>query len=313
MGTTGAARGVCAGVLGSLLLISPAEAEAEPESPAVPLEAAELAVRVGWRAEGGAGGEAASEQAVAVSQHFRQPGGGASHTGHLERATRSLQQVPPCTPPPVTGQRQRACGRLVEVPGSSTEPKSCPGAWWPRRASPHPRSRPGHRTPILGPLRSPEPPRGRKGPCSSHRGRPNRGGPAAAAPSLKGDWTMCSQGPGRRSRWLAQQPRLGGGGTHNGAFGCQGTPQAPPTQPCKAAAGVLATAAPPPPAAFGEDDSHLGGCQVAFLVMSGTCPAPILRSCLGGPGPREADPEEEEEATDNGTRCQVQTAWPGDP
>lgn len=50
VGTTGAARGVCAGVLGSLLLISPAEAEAEPESPVVPLDAAELAVRVGWAA-----------------------------------------------------------------------------------------------------------------------------------------------------------------------------------------------------------------------------------------------------------------------
>lgn len=47
----GAAKGVCAGVLGSLLLISPAEAEAEPESPAVLLEVAELPVRVGCKKE----------------------------------------------------------------------------------------------------------------------------------------------------------------------------------------------------------------------------------------------------------------------
>lgn len=37
---TGAARGVWAGVLGSLLLISPAEAEAEPEAAPFPAEAA---------------------------------------------------------------------------------------------------------------------------------------------------------------------------------------------------------------------------------------------------------------------------------
>lgn len=52
---TGATSGVWAGVLGSLLLISPPEAEAEPEGPAVPLDAAELGVRVGCkttRAEG---------------------------------------------------------------------------------------------------------------------------------------------------------------------------------------------------------------------------------------------------------------------
>lgn len=54
-GMTGATSGVWAGVLGSLLLISPPEAEAEPEGPAVPLDAAELGVRVGCkttRAEG---------------------------------------------------------------------------------------------------------------------------------------------------------------------------------------------------------------------------------------------------------------------
>lgn len=51
-GTMGAAKGVCAGVLGSLLLISPAEAEAEPESPAVLLDVAELPVRVGCKEEG---------------------------------------------------------------------------------------------------------------------------------------------------------------------------------------------------------------------------------------------------------------------
>lgn len=43
----GAARGVWAGVLGSLLLISPHDADADPEAPAVPLEAAELEGRVG--------------------------------------------------------------------------------------------------------------------------------------------------------------------------------------------------------------------------------------------------------------------------
>lgn len=36
VGMTGAARGVCAGVLGSLLLISPAEAEAEPDAAPFP-------------------------------------------------------------------------------------------------------------------------------------------------------------------------------------------------------------------------------------------------------------------------------------
>lgn len=36
-------------MLGSLLLISPPEAEAEPEGPAVPLDAAELGVRVGCK------------------------------------------------------------------------------------------------------------------------------------------------------------------------------------------------------------------------------------------------------------------------
>ena len=49
VGITGATSGVCAGVLGSLLLISPPEAEAEPEGPAVPLDAAELGVRVGCK------------------------------------------------------------------------------------------------------------------------------------------------------------------------------------------------------------------------------------------------------------------------
>lgn len=49
VGMTGATRGVWAGVLGSLLLISPPEAEAEPEGPGVPLEAAELVVRVGCK------------------------------------------------------------------------------------------------------------------------------------------------------------------------------------------------------------------------------------------------------------------------
>lgn len=41
VGMMGAARGVWAGVLGSLLLISPAEAEAEPEAAPFPPEAAE--------------------------------------------------------------------------------------------------------------------------------------------------------------------------------------------------------------------------------------------------------------------------------
>lgn len=36
VGITGAARGVWAGVLGSLLLISPAEAEAEPDAAPLP-------------------------------------------------------------------------------------------------------------------------------------------------------------------------------------------------------------------------------------------------------------------------------------
>lgn len=49
VGMTGATSGVWAGVLGSLLLISPPEAEAEPEGPAVPLDAAELGVRAGCK------------------------------------------------------------------------------------------------------------------------------------------------------------------------------------------------------------------------------------------------------------------------
>ena len=51
-GMTGATSGVWAGVLGSLLLISPPEAEADPEGPAVPLEGAEVGVRVGCKAKG---------------------------------------------------------------------------------------------------------------------------------------------------------------------------------------------------------------------------------------------------------------------
>lgn len=60
VGMTGAASGVWAGVLGSLLLISPAEAEAEPEAapfPAVP------AVRLGcWRRQRGKDEEKVSKQ-----------------------------------------------------------------------------------------------------------------------------------------------------------------------------------------------------------------------------------------------------------
>lgn len=51
-GMTGATSGVWAGVLGSLLLISPPEAEADPEGPAVPPEGAEVGVRVGCKAKG---------------------------------------------------------------------------------------------------------------------------------------------------------------------------------------------------------------------------------------------------------------------
>lgn len=50
-GMMGAARGVWAGVLGSLLLISPHDADADPEAPAVPLEAAELEGRVGCKGD----------------------------------------------------------------------------------------------------------------------------------------------------------------------------------------------------------------------------------------------------------------------
>lgn len=51
VGMTGAARGVWAGVLGSLLLISPAEAEADPDAaPFPPVPAGRLGC---WRKPGG--------------------------------------------------------------------------------------------------------------------------------------------------------------------------------------------------------------------------------------------------------------------
>lgn len=49
VGMTGATSGVWAGVPGSLLLISPPDAEAEPEGPAVPPDADEVGVRVGYK------------------------------------------------------------------------------------------------------------------------------------------------------------------------------------------------------------------------------------------------------------------------
>lgn len=60
VGMTGATSGVWAGVLGSLLLISPPEAEAEPEGPAVPLDAAELGVRAGWKTARAGGGQSST-------------------------------------------------------------------------------------------------------------------------------------------------------------------------------------------------------------------------------------------------------------
>lgn len=49
VGMTGATSGVWAGVPGSLLLISPPDAEADPEGPAVPPDADDVGVRVGCK------------------------------------------------------------------------------------------------------------------------------------------------------------------------------------------------------------------------------------------------------------------------
>ena len=54
VGMRGAARGVWAGVLGSLLLISPAEAEADPDGPPLaPAAPAAAAARLGGWGDGG--------------------------------------------------------------------------------------------------------------------------------------------------------------------------------------------------------------------------------------------------------------------
>ena len=53
VGMRGAARGVWAGVLGSLLLISPAEAEADPDGPPLAPAAPAAAARLGGWGDGG--------------------------------------------------------------------------------------------------------------------------------------------------------------------------------------------------------------------------------------------------------------------